>query len=93
TKTYEEIVRGGLAHLQEWATGGVRGEVTLVVAGWEAQRPAGGASDYVAEVLACEAAGTPRKEAIAASAKHFGVPKRVVYDAVVAAKPPRTHTS
>ncbi len=74
TKTYEEIVRGGLAHLQEWATGGVRGEVTLVVAGWEAQRPTGGASDYVAEVLAREAAGTPRKEAIAASAKHFGVP-------------------
>lgn len=93
TKTYEEIVRGSLAELQAWAAGGVRGEVTLVVAGWDEQRPAGGASDYVAEVLAREAAGTPRKEAIAASAKHFGVPKREVYDAVVAAKPTRAHPS
>ena len=38
TKTYEEIVRGTLAELAEWAagreaSGGVRGEITLVVAG------------------------------------------------------------
>ena len=89
TKTYEEIVRGGLAELHAWAAEGVRGELTLVVAGWEPQRPAGGASDFVAEVMAREAAGASRKEAIAESAKHFGVPKREVYDAVVAARPPK----
>ncbi|HEY3877218.1 MAG TPA: 16S rRNA (cytidine(1402)-2'-O)-methyltransferase [Trebonia sp.] len=38
TKTHEEIVRGSLAELAEWAaaheaSGGVRGEITLVVAG------------------------------------------------------------
>jgi 16S rRNA (cytidine1402-2'-O)-methyltransferase len=38
TKTYEEIVRGTLGELAEWAaaqeaSGGVRGEITLVVAG------------------------------------------------------------
>jgi 16S rRNA (cytidine1402-2'-O)-methyltransferase len=38
TKTHEEIVRGTLAELAEWAvwreaSGGVRGEITLVVAG------------------------------------------------------------
>jgi 16S rRNA (cytidine1402-2'-O)-methyltransferase len=38
TKTHEEIVRGSLAELAAWAadqeaSGGVRGEVTLVVAG------------------------------------------------------------
>ena len=38
TKTHEEIVRGPLAELAEWAagqeaSGGVRGEITLVVAG------------------------------------------------------------
>ncbi len=86
TKTYEEIVRGTLVDLHAWAAHGVRGELTLVIAGWEPQRP-GGASDYVAEVAAREAAGTLRKEAIAESAKHFGVPKREVYDAVVAARP------
>jgi 16S rRNA (cytidine1402-2'-O)-methyltransferase len=90
TKTYEEIVRGSLAELGLWAADGVRGELTLVVAGCEAQRPAGGARVFVAEVLAREAAGTPRKEAIGESAKHFGVPKREVYDAVVAARPPRS---
>jgi 16S rRNA (cytidine1402-2'-O)-methyltransferase len=38
TKTHEEIVRGSLAELAAWAadqeaSGGVRGEITLVVAG------------------------------------------------------------
>ena len=89
TKTYEEIARGSLAELRVWAAAGVRGELTLVVAGWEAQRPAGGRNDFVGEVLAREGAGTSRKEAIAESAKHFGVPKRQVYDAVVAARPPK----
>jgi 16S rRNA (cytidine1402-2'-O)-methyltransferase len=89
TKTYEEIVRGSLADLHAWAAHGVRGELTLVIAGWEPQGQAGGASDFVAEVAAREAAGTLRKEAIAESARHFGVPKRVVYDAVVAARPPK----
>ena len=89
TKTYEEIVRGDLVELHAWACAGVRGELTLVVAGWEAQRPAGDAIDFVADVLAREAAGTSRKDAIAEAAKHFGVPKREIYGAVVAARPPR----
>ena len=33
TKTHEEVRRGGLAELAAWAGEGVRGEVTLVVAG------------------------------------------------------------
>ncbi|MGB3258008.1 MAG: 16S rRNA (cytidine(1402)-2'-O)-methyltransferase, partial [Ornithinimicrobium sp.] len=33
TKTYEEVKRGGLGELAEWATEGVRGEITIVVAG------------------------------------------------------------
>jgi len=33
TKTYEEVRRGGLAELAEWAAEGVRGEITVVVAG------------------------------------------------------------
>ena len=33
TKTYEEVRRGTLAELADWAAAGVRGEVTLVVGG------------------------------------------------------------
>ena len=35
TKTYEEVRRGGLGELATWATDGVRGEITIVVAGAE----------------------------------------------------------
>ncbi len=33
TKTYEEVRRGGLRELAEWAAEGVRGEITIVVGG------------------------------------------------------------
>src|SRR6266540_1278441 len=33
TKTYEEVRRGGAAELAAWAAAGVRGEITIVVAG------------------------------------------------------------
>ena len=33
TKTYEEVRRGGLRELAEWAAEGVRGEITVVVGG------------------------------------------------------------
>ena len=137
SKTHEEIRRGTLGELAEWAAGGLRGEVTLVVAGSPARpgarhasvasragqaadaRPAGGAApagrdtgtdhtaragqatpagpaptpaeagmaaEAAAEVVAREAAGTPRKEAIAAVAKESGLRKRDVYAAVVVAQ-------
>jgi 16S rRNA (cytidine1402-2'-O)-methyltransferase len=88
TKTYEEIRRGELAALVDWAGAGVRGEITIVVAG----RPGAGSGDppdparLHALVAEREADGQSRKEAIAAVAAQVGQPKRVVYDAVVAAK-------
>jgi 16S rRNA (cytidine1402-2'-O)-methyltransferase len=87
TKTYEEVKRGALAELADWAQGDVRGEITLVVAGV----PPGRAdaledTDLVGLVLARELAGETRKEAIAAVATQLGVPKRLVFEAVVAAK-------
>jgi 16S rRNA (cytidine1402-2'-O)-methyltransferase len=87
TKTYEEVRRGGLGELAEWAAGEVRGEVTLVVAGAEAGAAEVDAVALAAEVATREAAGEPRKEAIAAVALTHAVPKRLVFDAVVAAKP------
>src|SRR5215204_1053521 len=51
TKTYEEVRRAGLRELAGWAAEGVRGEVTVVVAG-AAAGEAASPSDLVAEVEA-----------------------------------------
>jgi 16S rRNA (cytidine1402-2'-O)-methyltransferase len=88
TKTYEEVKRGTAAELAEWATDGVRGEITVVVAGADPSARELGPDELAAEVAADEEAGTPRKEAISDVAKRFGVPKRTVYDAVLAARSP-----
>jgi 16S rRNA (cytidine1402-2'-O)-methyltransferase len=88
TKTHEEVRRAGLADLAAWAADGVRGEVTLVLEGADADVidvPTDAAS-LAALVASEEAVGSSRKEAIADVARRAGLPKREVYDAVVAAK-------
>ncbi len=85
TKTYEEVRRGTLGELAEWSAAGVRGEMTLVVGG--APRMAGVQPGDLAGLVADrEAAGLSRKAAIAEVASAYAVRKRLVYDAVVAAK-------
>ncbi|MGC9494798.1 16S rRNA (cytidine(1402)-2'-O)-methyltransferase [Streptomyces sp. WG7] len=87
TKTYEEVRRGPLGELAEWAAEGVRGEITVVVEGAPDTGPEEvGAEELVRRVRVREEAGERRKEAIAAVAAQVGVPKREVFDAVVAAK-------
>jgi 16S rRNA (cytidine1402-2'-O)-methyltransferase len=86
TKTYEEVRRGSLAELANWADDGVRGEITLVVGGAPAVASAAGPAELAAAVAEREEAGQPRKEAIAEVAVAHGRPKREVFDAVVAAK-------
>jgi 16S rRNA (cytidine1402-2'-O)-methyltransferase len=86
TKTYEEVRRGGLGELAGWARGDVRGEITLVVAGAPATADDVNPAELAAEVAAREDAGQVRKDAIADVARLRGLPKRVVFDAVVAAK-------
>jgi 16S rRNA (cytidine1402-2'-O)-methyltransferase len=87
TKTYEEVRRGGLGELADWAAGEVRGEITLVVAGAEARASDRAEPDTLAAAVAeAEQAGASRKDAIAAVARVHGRPKREVFDAVVAAK-------
>ncbi|MEV0258693.1 16S rRNA (cytidine(1402)-2'-O)-methyltransferase [Streptomyces sp. NPDC050732] len=87
TKTYEEVKRGSLKELAEWAADGVRGEITVVVEG-APEKSAGdlGPEELVRRVRVREEAGERRKEAIAAVAAEVGLPKREVFDAVVAAK-------
>ncbi|HXU96912.1 MAG TPA: 16S rRNA (cytidine(1402)-2'-O)-methyltransferase [Jiangellaceae bacterium] len=93
TKTHEEIRRGSLGELASWAaSGGVLGEITLVVAGAADAVPAATAADAAAMVAEREAVGADRKEAIAAVAREVGLPKRVVYAAVAARRGGETHS-
>ncbi len=90
TKTHEEIRRGTLSDLADWAAAGVLGEVTIVVAGDTGKHRASvDAGRAAAEVADRQAAGLTRKEAIAAVAADLRLPKRTVFDAVVASKPTR----
>ncbi|BAJ30402.1 hypothetical protein KSE_46210 [Kitasatospora setae KM-6054] len=87
TKTYEEVRRGPLAELAAWAADGVRGEITVVVAGAPPAAPEEvGPAELARRVARREEAGERRKEAIAAVAVELGLRKSVVFDAVVAAK-------
>ncbi|UGY91867.1 16S rRNA (cytidine(1402)-2'-O)-methyltransferase [Streptomyces gobiensis] len=87
TKTYEEVKRGPLAELAAWAAEGVRGEITIVVEGAAPPAPQSlDAAELARRVAVREEAGERRKEAIAAVAQDAGLPKREVFDAVVAEK-------
>lgn len=81
TKTYEEVRRGPLGELTDWAAGGVRGEITLVVAGAAAGPIAVTDDELRQEVVDVEAAGRSRRDAISAVAKRLGLPRRQVYNA------------
>jgi 16S rRNA (cytidine1402-2'-O)-methyltransferase len=90
TKTHEEVVRGTLAELGQWAAPGPLGEITLVVAGAPARggsRRAGITADETATAIAAvraqEQAGASRRDAIAAVASERGLSRRTVYEAVV----------
>ena len=86
TKTYEEVRRAGLRELAGWAAEGVRGEVTVVVAGAVAGEAASPA-DLVAEVESLVSGrGVRLKDATATVAAAHGVSRRVLYDAVLAAR-------
>ena len=85
TKTYEEVRRGGLRELADWAADGVRGEITVVVAGAE-PAVAADPADLVAEVEALVAAGSRLKEASADVAARHATSRKAVYDAVLAAR-------
>ena len=86
TKTHEEVRRGALSDLATWAADGVRGEITLVVGGAPAEPVSLSPAELADLVADEEAAGATRKDAIRAVVVRTGLPRRTVYDAVVAAK-------
>lgn len=85
TKQYEEIRRGGLAELADWAADGVRGEVTVVLAG-AAPAPAADVTDLTGQVEAMVADGRRLKDAVADVADGAGVGRKALYDAVLASR-------
>ena len=79
TKTYEEVRRGTIADLAAWSAEGVRGEVTLVVAG--APQPVAPTDEEVRRrVRDLEASGMSRRDAVDTVAEETGLRRRRVYD-------------
>ena len=83
TKTHEEVRRGPLAELAAWAADGVRGEVTIVVAGRppDAAEPAR-PDDLRAAVADARGRRDEPQGRDRRGGPPAGVPKREVYDAV-----------
>ena len=87
TKTYEEVIRGDLETLHNWAaTTEILGEITLVIAGFDPDSRQFTEADLIAEVLKQEAGGITRKEAITEVARITGRAKREGFDAMVTHK-------
>ncbi|MCK8645354.1 16S rRNA (cytidine(1402)-2'-O)-methyltransferase [Mycobacterium colombiense] len=81
TKLHEEVVRGSLDELADWAADGVLGEITVVLAG---ATPSADLPSLVAEVEELVAAGARSKDACGqVAAAHPGVRSRQLYEAVL----------
>lgn len=84
TKLHEEVVRGGLQELADWAASGVRGEIVLVVGGAAAREVT--EADAVAQVLALVGDGIRLKDAAAEVAAQTGRRSRDLYQLALAAR-------
>ncbi|BBX20477.1 16S rRNA (cytidine(1402)-2'-O)-methyltransferase [Mycolicibacterium duvalii] len=85
TKTHEQVVRGTLSELAEWAADGVLGEVTVVLAG---ATPVADTGELVEQVHRLVDDGMRVKDACAqvVTANPGSPSKRELYDAVVRAR-------
>ena len=86
TKMFEEVKRGTLGELAEWARDEVRGEIVVVIGG-----AAAGASvsfeDALAEVARLTATGLGLKDASAQVADLTGLSKRDLYQGALGSRP------
>lgn len=86
TKLHEQVLRGPLRELLEWAEAGdVRGEIAVVVEGAPDAAPEQ-AADHVGAVNALIEQGLRLKEAVAAVAEEARISKRELYSAVLEAR-------
>ena len=87
TKTYEEVHRGSLAELLQWANSKeMLGEFTVVIAGFDPSKITYSDEEIFEMVKRYEASGITRKEAISMVAKEKSLPKRKIFDIMVAHK-------
>lgn len=84
TKTYEEVKRADLGELASWAAEGVRGEITVVLAG--AAPASQDPDELVPQVEERAADGMRLKDAVAEVAELSGLRKNDLYNAVLAAR-------
>lgn len=84
TKQYEEVRRGYLPELAEWAADGVKGEITVVLEGGSAELVE--VVDLVGAVEKEVAQGVRLKDACKALAGRYGVSNRELYEAVLEAR-------
>lgn len=84
TKKYEEVKRGSLGELADWATGEVRGEIVLVIDGAAPQSVT--FDGALAQVQALAASGHRLKDAAAEVAASTGHSSRELYNAALAAR-------
>lgn len=82
TKTHEEIRRGTLSELAEWAESGVLGEVVIVVAGVDPTEVTTDSDIWASEVERLIAAGLTRRSAVDEVALRYRVSRRIVFDAI-----------
>jgi len=87
TKPHQEVVRGTLSELAQWAHRPVLGEVSLVIGGWQGLDDDAAQDALVAGVAAVRQAvtdGATTRAAVAIVAAAQGLRRKTLYDAVVA---------
>lgn len=85
TKKFEEVRRGSLADLAEWAAEGVRGEIVVLIRG--AQTAVLSLEAGLAEVSRLVDAGMRLKDACAQVADSTSLSKRDLYQAAIESRP------
>ena len=83
TKVYEEVRRGTLAELADWAAGGLKGEITCVIEGAMPETRTIELTELVERVSELVAGGERLKTACATVAAAHKVSKKELYDAVL----------
>jgi 16S rRNA (cytidine1402-2'-O)-methyltransferase len=84
TKTYEQVKRGTLGELRQWAAEGVKGEITVVVAGAPAEVT--DSETAVAGIQARVARGERLRDVCAEVAAATGLSRNDLYNAALAAR-------
>lgn len=84
TKPYEQVIRGGLAELAEWAKENARGEITVVIQG--APEVEADADDALARVAELVADGVKFSAAVSQVATATGMRRRELYEQALAAR-------